>query len=369
MSSIQLYNTARRLGRVGLARAVMSRLSSGRNRFYGGARSNRLATGIRQRAARSWTITRNRQKSTRSGQGVTTQHDRRNIYVKTRQPSFKRRRWGRFVKKVQAVAERDLGTRTVVMNKAIAYTNTTATAQLVGAAYLYGQRGLASDAAQDLFLIGSLENTGDPSAAAGITTWGSTKLMFQSAVLDLTLRNASTFIGAGPITVPASEAKMELDVYELSVSKATEETGATYTSIQSLLADNNSEITPIGGAGTELIYTMRGSTPWDQTYSLARWGIRIWKKTKFFINNQDTITYQVRDPRRHTLTRDDCVSSDGFNRRGWTRILLFVGKLVPGLQVGSELNTYQERIEIGLTRKYMYKVEGANDDRASYITT
>lgn len=367
--SIVDYNAARRLGMVGLARRTMSRMMSGRNRFYRPNFSSRGATGIRQRGARSWTVTRNRQKTTRSGQGVTTQHDRRHIYSKRRQPLFKRRRWGRFVKKVQAVAERDLGTRTVVFNKAIAYTNTTDGAQIVGAAYLYGQRGLASDAAQDLFLLGGLENTGAPTSAAGITTWGSTKLMFQSAVLDLTLRNASTFIAAGPITVPASEAKMELDIYELSVSRATEETGATYTSIQALLADNNSEITPIGGVGTELVYNMRGATPWDTTYSLARWGIRIWKKTKFFINNQDTITYQIRDPRRHTLTRDDCVNQDGFNRKGWTRILLFIGKLVPGLQVGSALNTYQERIEIGLTRKYMYKVEGANDDRASYITT
>ena len=366
---IQQYNGARRLGMVGLARNIMSRLGRSRNRFYGSATGNRRATSARQGAGRSFTQTLNRRRI-RSGMGVTTQHDKKFIYAKKRQPRFKRKRWTSFVKKVNAVAERDYGTRTVVMNKAYSYANQTAGNQLVGSCYLYSQKGVTGiEPAGDLNIIGGLENVGAPTAAAGITLWGSTKLLFQSAVLDVTIRNSSTYLDTGPTTRPDGAAKLELDVYEISVRRNAEESGATYNNFAALLADNQTEITSIGGTGTKLLFNMRGATPWDTTFSLSRWGIKIWKKTKYFIPNGDTITYQVRDPRRHTVTRDDCINQDGFNRPGWTRILFFIGKLVSGLPIGNTVGTFQENIDIGATRKYMYKVEGANDDRASYITT
>ncbi|AXH78172.1 MAG: putative capsid protein [Cressdnaviricota sp.] len=368
MSLINQYNGARRLGMVGLARNIMNRYNTGRNQYYR-TFTSRLGTSSRQRSNRSFTVQR-RRNGIKSGQGVTTQQDRKFIYAKRRQPRFKRKRWGRFVKKVHAVAEKDYGTRTVVMNKIYSISNQISGLQANGAIYLYSQKGsTAAENAGDLNLIGTLENVAAPTAAAGITVWGSTKLLFQSAVLDVTIRNASTRIDTGPQTVYASEAKMEVDVYEMMVKRPTEEAGGTFNTFASLLNDNTTEIAPIGGAGTELVYNMRGATPFDTTFSLSRWGIRILKKTKYFIPNGDTITYQVRDPRRRVVTRDDCINQDGFNRPGWTRILWVVGKLVPGLTVGETVNTYQEWLLIGATRKYMYKVEGANDDRANYITT
>lgn len=367
--SIVDYNAARRLGMVGLARRTMARFSSARNRFFNSRPGNARATSARQSAARSFNVARRRNRRI-SGQGVTSQHDRRHIYSKRRQPRFKRRRWGRFVKKVNAVSEKTLGSRTVVLNKLYTFANQDASLQLLGVAYLYSQKGTTTfQNGGDLNLVGALENTADPTAAAGISTYDSTKLLFQSAVLDLTIRNASTRIDTGPTTVSASEAKLEVDIYECSVARPTEETGATYNTFLSLLQDNVTGIAPIGGVGTELSYLQRGVTPFDTTYSLSRWGIKIWKKTKFFIPNNDTITYQVRDPRRRIVTRDDCVNQDGFNRPGWTRVIFIVGKLVAGLQVGATVGTYQEIINVGATRKYMYKMEGANDDRGSYITT
>ena len=37
------------------------------------------------------------------------------------------------------------------------------------------------------------------------------------------------------------------------------------------------------------------------TYSLSRWGIKIWKKTKYLIPNGDVITYQMRNPQFFTV--------------------------------------------------------------------
>lgn len=372
MSITSQVKYANRLGFSGLARSLSRNMYRARNRYAPSANPRmRMSRAVAQRSARGSLLSRTRNKrKTLSGLGVTTQQDKKFIYAKKYMPRAKKRRWKKFVQKVHAVAEKDLGSRTVVMNKQYDFSNSTPTAQLVGCMYLYGQKGFtAGEPGGDLNIIGGLENTGAATATGGMTVWGSTKLRFQSAVLDVTIRNASTRVDSGPTTVSAGEAKLELDIYECIVRRATEETGAAYNSFLSLLNDNNTEISPIGGTGTELTYLMRGSTPFDQTYSISRWGIKILKKTKYFIPNGDTITYQIRDPRRWTVTRDDCINQDGFNRPGRTRVLFMVAKLVTGLDIGTGVGTYQERINVGATRKYMYKVEGANDDRASYITT
>ena len=66
-----------------------------------------------------------RGKGMTSGRGVTFEHDRQFIYKKKRMPRFKKRRWKRFVKNVQFMGAKSLGTRTVVFNSQ--YTNFTAT--------------------------------------------------------------------------------------------------------------------------------------------------------------------------------------------------------------------------------------------------
>jgi len=162
MSAIVDYNNARRMGMLGLARAIQNRIGSSRNRFYRPSGGNRLGFGMRQRNARSATFTMNRRKRINSGGGVTTQHDKRFVYAKKRQPRFKRKRWGRFVKKVHAVAEKDYGTRTVVMNKTYSMSNTTALSNLTGSVYLYSQKGSTGEVGGDLNIIGALENVSAP---------------------------------------------------------------------------------------------------------------------------------------------------------------------------------------------------------------
>jgi len=325
---------------------------------------NALRRGI-QNAARwgaSFTQTQRRNQA-RSGVGVTTQHDRRNIYRKRFMPRYRKRRWRSFVKKVHAVAEKDFGTRTVVYNTTVTHSNTTSTGHLVGDFALYSLQSSTSHL-NDLKRIAGYENSGDPTAADGINVDVTTKYRFQSAVLDMTIRNASTFTTS---SVPSLDgrAKMELDVYEIGVRENFEDSDGAYGRLVEIIEKGQAAKT-LDNAVTGVQLGDRGVTPWDLPYALSKYGIRIYKKTKYFIPNSDTITYQVRDPRRRVVTKGLINGEQGANLPKWTRWILTIGKLVPGLTIGTEDNTFQAVTVTGVTRKYMYKIEGANDDRDAY---
>ena len=85
------------------------------------------------------------------------------------------------------------------------------------------------------------------------------------------------------------------------------------------------------------------------------------------MNNNDTFTYQVRDPKRRVITEEKMREAVGGNLPRWTRHLLIIFKLVPGLTVGSTDGTYKEQLYMGITRKYFYKIEGVNADRDRYL--
>lgn len=331
----------------------------------------RLAVFSRNRmgGSRSRTLTRTRGGAL-SGIGVTTQRDSRHVYSKRRMPRFKRNRWKSFTRKVHAVAEKDMGSRTVVRNLQYLGANNTPGNHVVLSAYLYPQRGTAGILADDLNIIGGLENTGDQTAAAGETVAASSKILFQSGIMDITIKNDSAFRDSlnAAILIPDSRLKMEVDVYEISVRPHTEETGTTFVALEGLLGDNATQTTSIGGGGLELNYLQRGVTPWDLTYTLSRWGVKIWKKTKYMIPNGDCITYQVRDPKRRVATYREIGQADGFNRTGWTRCVLMIAKTVPGTWViGTGVNEVTERLLVGCTKKYFYKIEGMSEDRTRYV--
>lgn len=318
-------------------------------------------------AARGFSRTglRSRTGGLRTGQGVTTQRDSRLIYRKKSMPFRRKRRWKRFVKKIHAVSEKELGSRTVVFNSLVTTTNNVSGDQGYNDYAIYGQsstNGWLNDLAQ----IATVENTGNPTQAAGATIWTTTKIMFQSAILDLTIRNASTF-NDGTSTLPNGAAKLELDVYEITVSKDGRDSTGNYNRLSSILEEGFTRALTTGGAGNQLLLQRRGVTPFDSVHALSRFGIKIWRKTKYFIPNGDTITYQMRDPKRRVSTLQELAVEEGYNRPKWTRSLLVIFKLVPGLTVGTTANTYQEVINVGVTRKYLYKVEGLNDDRDRYL--
>lgn len=306
-----------------------------------------------------------------SGVGVTTQHDQRRVYRKKTMPRFKKRRWRRFVKKVNAASEKDLGSRTVVFSLQRQFSNSTDGQQVGFALCLYPQRS-STNYLNDLSNISQYENPVTMTQALGNTVWNSSKFLFQSAVMDITFRNSSTIAveeGMGVVNVPDASAKLEVDVYEISMNRTAEEVSGGYiNTFESVLGNNVGQTEPIGGSGTEIAYFLRGITPWELSYSLSRFGLKIWKKTKYFVNNNDTFTYQVRDPRRYSIMQEDLERSGGFNRRKMTRIIYVVAKLVPGLPIGVNAGEYTTALTVGCTRKYLYKIEGITDDRTIYLS-
>jgi len=342
-------------------------------RFSSGL-SSPLSFGIRrgirnmQRSGRSMTLTRRRNR-VRGSTGITTQHDAKFIYAKRNMPPRKKRVWKRFVKKVNAISEKELGTRTVVFNTTTSSSITNNTLQVLAHKTLYGNASTNSWN-NDLRQIGNLENTGNPTAADDATIDDTTKFIFQSGVLDMTICNRSTKRDSLLVESPASEAKLEVDLYELTVRKSARDATGNFNSIQSLIQDGELAQTiagTVGAGGQGMDLDLRGVTPFDLPMALGRYGIKILKKTKYFIPNGDTVTYQIRDPGRHVFQRRELTQAEGFNKPGVTRCVLMIGKLIPGLLVGTLPDTYQARITTGITRKYMYKVEGINESRDAYL--
>ena len=185
--------------------------------------------------------------------------------------------------------------------------------------------------------------------------------------MDVTLRNSSTFTTAD-VASPDSRAKLEVDIYECAQRKQAEDSGSVYNNPRALFNSNPNETIAIGGGATaevQLLY--RGCTPFDLTYTLSRFGVKVWKKTKYTLGNGEQMTYQMRDPKRRVTELEAMGTGEGFNRPGWTRWLLIVFKVPPGLTVGSGNNTFQESLTIGLTRKYSLKIQNYSEDRTAYL--
>nr|QTE03342.1 MAG: capsid protein [Cygnus columbianus CRESS-DNA-virus sp.] len=333
--------------------------------------NNRRSTARRTRfnMGRSKTMTRTRSRQGTSGIGVTTQHDERLIYRKRPMRGRKKRNWKRFTNKVHAVSEKDLGSQTAVFNVGAVQTNTSATQQIRTSFALYGMNSSVSFW-NDMDTIGASLPTGAGAVtgAQGLLTSPSTKVIFKSGVLDLTIRNASTVAVSAGVTSFASEARMEVDVYECTIRRGDEE-GVAYGTILDMLAQNTVRTDATGGAGTEVDIALRGVTPFDCTYSLANFGITILSKRKYQISNGDQVTYQIRDPRRHVMPVRELTSTEGPNKKGLTRCLIVIGKLAPGLPIGTSATpgNYQEILTYGITRKYLYKVENYSEDRTNYF--
>lgn len=341
-----------------------------------GSRSGRqTARGRRTKSGRSFTQTKTRKKRMRGGQGVTEQYDRRLIYAKSSMPRFKKRRWKRFKQKVNAISEKELGTRMVVFNTPLSFANDQTTRHITATFALYPARSSAVYL-NDIDYIGRLGNQSNPTHAEGPSMYGSSKILFQSGVLDLTIQNRSSLDTAGTRTFPG-ECKMEVDIYEITASRdfyyhTSPSTTTFYNNLSDLLnysqtfgetlKDNNTS-----PSTDEIDIGDRGVTPFECNFALSRFGVKIWKKTKFMLNINETITYQMRDPRRRVLNQLDETQTNGCNRPGWTKFVFVIGKLVPGCTPIQASNGYTERISVGVTRKYFFKVEGQTEDRSLYV--
>lgn len=329
-----------------------------------------LLRAAQQKAARylSYTKTRRGRKIT-SGIGITTQHDQRNVYRKKTMPRRKKRVWKKFVKKVQFISEKELGTRTVVLNSSISQSNSTSGQHGVLSLNLYGQKS-TNVYLSDLYYMSTYENIStDPTAAGGAYIDKQSHMFFNSAVMDITIRNTSTKWDGSTQTI-ASECQLELDIYEISCKQDFATSGTNYQNLGSALQNEGNQEQKLKNVGNNLTILQRGATPFDSPTALSRLGVKVYKKTKYFIPAGNTITYQMRDPRRHSCLIRELNDEEGANKPKWTKWILCVYKLVPGLTIGAASGasvTYQERIQVGCTRKYMYKIDGVMENRNGYV--
>lgn len=331
--------------------------------FNNGRFRQSLARAARVAANRSRTYTTTSRKKATSGLGVTVQHDSRRIYQKKSMGRKKKKIWKKFVRKVHAVAEKDMGTRTVLFNSSVLLNNNTNGNQGCLTTALYSQLSVDQWLC-DLNNISGYENLGNPTSAAGVTFSPSTKFLFQSGVLDLTIRNVSFQSDTSALNPNAT---LELDIYEMTARKDFQQTGSSWTSLSTALSEGSNNTSTIGGGGSNVTISSRGATPFDIPLGLSRFGIKIWKKTKYFVPNGSTVTYQMRDPKRYVLTQRDMNLEGGVNMPKMTKFCYIIFKVVPGVTVGAGAGQTTESIQVGCTRKYMYKVEGVNEDRARYI--
>lgn len=156
-------------------------------------------------------------------------------------------------------------------------------------------------------------------------------------------------------TFTAENASLEVDVYEVI------KVGSTVLTTTSLAAEYvvslNETAVPPGGAGGSLnavTVNTRGWTPFDVPTASAK-GLKIIKKTKYFIKNGDTFTYQIRDPRNKWLSGEEQIATAEFAKAGWTRMLFIVAKAVIGTPAPTAWNLLG-----GCTRSYKYKVFQSN---------
>lgn len=335
------------------------------NRYanYGGAFSlaqyayrNRNAIASRARQFmmnRTRTNTRTR---VSSGQGVTSQYDRKLIYRKRYMPRRKKRAWRKFKNKVVAVSTKSLGSNTVVRNDLIqsdfALIPTATTAQNVIQLALYAVRSN----------INYLNDVNEISNDTRLNP--SSKMIFMSGVLDITMR-FQTLLSSLSTGNPSLSA--EVDLYEMQWNGPSGQSGEA-TNIQECFANGATDTAVIPGQATTLDFNSRGWTPFDGNSALSQHKIKIIKKTKFFLSSEQTATYQLRDPKTHVYTKDAIPSTASANWQGVTKWIFIVWKVIPGYNYVAAPNNDIARLNVGFTRKYMYKINQDSTDYDMYQT-
>jgi len=269
------------------------------------------------------------------GVGVSTQYDRKTIYLKKKMPYRKKQAWKKFSQKVNAVLEKNLGTKTFLFNRFITGSNAAA-AQGILTIGLYSNGGLADAPGQnycglkDLFEIAN----NDPMDETG-------KIKFKSAVLDV------TFQASGENTYGT-----ELDVYELWFNGK----DCPFSNVNDIFAQAASDTTSISGTGTSISITQRGVTPFDipQAFSIGHFSV--YKKIKYLLPPGGTATYQIRDPRLHIFNKRDILDANGriAPSKKVFRVLYAIYKPVAATALATVT------LNAGVTRKYSYYVMQSN---------
>jgi len=342
-----------RRGRYGFLRSAARSVAGAAGGLFG---RRAIGYGVRTagRVANSGSRTSTRTKrSTRSGVGVTTDRDFRNVYRKRRMPFKKRRQWKRFVRKVDAVAERKKGTFSCVFNT-VHRESVGDNLQRMWGITLFGFRGstvVGQDSYdRDMFEIAQSTKPGDP--AVSVEYWNR-KIHFRSGVLDITFRN-----------VHATNA-VELDLYEYVVKK-----DAPFIRLIELILNSQADAANTTMTGVDpLTHDDVGTTPFQIPAALKY--ITILKKTKVFIPVSGTATYQIRKPQNRWWSTTELDEKIGtYAKRGWTVGVWLVQKGVPGMLAGVPVRALASDVVASITRTYCLKTIDTQElDTSGYVPT
>jgi len=287
---------------------------------------------FRQRGNRK-RFSRNKTGAGHSGQGVTSHFDKRTIYRFKRAPRWKKKKARFQAKKWRANLLHSLGNSTVVYNSAV-NDQVSNSAQGTLIAHLYGLIGTNSTVETGTHDISDV-------FAGDARLSGSSQLYFESAVLDLTVTNTS----------PGGEnvygGALEVDVYEVWHYDNTIQPGLL-PAVQSAWTTAD-PILPSAAIGN---IAQRGVTLFEAIGGLMLTKAKIVKKTKVFLPQFSSFTYQIRDPRNHHMACLDISSNEatGFAQKKMTKSVYVIFKAVSGL-AGNGVSA-----AMGATRRYTYKL-------------
>lgn len=308
-------------------------------------------------------------KKTKSPGALTIQHDYRKTYSKKRMPKRKRKQWTKFVKKVQAVNLRDRGLITALYNKRLVAAAVAPTDQAIIACHLYGHNGAAGtdetgqqdlktliDNNEDLRGLFQVDNSGGFGTiqqTRRTTVSAVEKIMFESAILDMTLYNGNA---AGAL---------EVDIYSITYNKFNVNNETTL--LTSFKTGDPSDIAPmqydntVAGYFANIKLTDRGATPFELGHIIGRHGIRILSKEKVYISAGQSINKQYRDAKNRyfdprgllgVASDQSSQSTNTYRYKDWTKTFLIVAKNVdPGTATTTSFS-------VGCTRSYKYTYEG-----------
>lgn len=301
--------------------------------FFSRKRKRRSSTGVsvykRPRSSR-------KSYKQNNGKGVTSQYNRSQQYRYKRMPKYKKKKYTRMVKSINHVINKSLGTQSVVFNDSGSYSTLDAVGQINGTFLMYGSNGVEDTqnvGSKDLWrIINNIDNTAN----------NQFKIRCETAILDLTLTNLST----GP---EGANLKLEVDVFEVYFYQETSLSnfGGVITQAQA----NTSNIQT--GIGLNIV--LRGTTLFELPAVGQICRYKIMKKTKYFINRNDCITYQMRDAKNYEVDRVD-VADGGFVKEKMTKGLFVVHKLIPN----DDNETVRGKLGYGCTRAYHYVVNEKN---------
>lgn len=284
---------------------------------------------------------------------VTAQYDTTMQYRKKRMPRWKKRSWIKFSRKVNAVMQKGFGTKTAVFNGTCFRQQGAGNAeQGVLGCFLYGKTGIwnqgggvAEVGLRDLFEI--VKERGDDNR----------KLLFTSAVLDLTAKNVGT-------------ANLEVDVYFVSFGEDLSEKGECFQ--EAVVAAEN-ETSTIAAQFTGLRLAQRGVTLFDLPVLTKALKMKIWSKRKYFLPVGQTFTYQYRDPKSHFIPQSrikEFVSNEAIDAGEGQFVYPYLTKgcVVVYKKITGEADLVGD-LNIGVTRKYCYKTLSNEYDEDGYNTT